>query len=171
MLQTNKTLLRVPVHRDKGLLLAMRNDLDSQSILMSRAKPNTSDKVDDWLNKRLSDEHGLFFIIADLESDCCVGFTQLVNIDFISRRGDLGIWIDQEQRGMGYGHDALSLLESYVRKVFNIRKIGLQVLTDNQKAISFYRKVGYYDVGILQEHFYINDKFHDVLLMEKKIYQ
>lgn len=171
MLQTHKTLLRMPVHRDKDLLLVMRNDLDSQSVLMSRAKPNTSDKVDVWLNKRLSDEHGIFFIIADLESDCCVGFVQLVNIDFISRRGDLGIWIDREQRGMGYGHDALSLLESYVRKVFNIRKIGLHVLANNQKAIGFYRKVGYYDIGILQEHFYINDEFHDVLLMEKKIYQ
>jgi diamine N-acetyltransferase len=171
MIQTHKTLLRMPVSRDKDLLLVMRNDLDTQHLLMSRAKPNTSDRVDAWLNRRLSDEHGIFFIIADLESDLCVGFVQLVNIDFISRRGDLGIWINQEQRGIGYGHDALSLLENYVRKIFNIRKIGLQVLANNQKATNFYQKMGYYNVGVLQEHFYINDEFHDVLLMEKKICQ
>jgi RimJ/RimL family protein N-acetyltransferase len=169
MLQTHKTLLRMPAYRDKDLLLAMRNDLDSQSLLMSRAKPNTLDKVDAWLNKRLSDEHGIFFIIADLESDRCVGFVQLVNIDFISQRGDLGISIDREQQGIGYGKDALSLLESYARKIFNLRKVNLQVLSNNQKAINFYRKVGYRDVGILQEHFYINNEFHDVLLMEHRI--
>jgi RimJ/RimL family protein N-acetyltransferase len=170
MLQTTKTRLRMPVHLDKDLLLAMRNDLDSQSMLMSRAKPNTKEKIDAWLSKRLSDDNGVFFIITDLDSDRCIGFIQLVNIDYISRRGELGIWIDREQRGTGYGRDALLLLECYVRKVFNIRKIILQVLNDNETAKNFYQKMGYYSVGILQEHFYMDDNFHDVLLMEKKIY-
>jgi diamine N-acetyltransferase len=167
MLITNNTLLRMPLDRDRDSLTLMRNDIDLQGILMSRVKPNTLKKVDNWLNKRLADEHGVFFIIADVESNNCVGFVQLINIDFISRRGDLGICLDKQYQGKGYASNALLLLENYTKKVFNIRKFLLQVLGDNYRAINFYKKNGYCEVGILREHFYMNNEFNDVILMEK----
>ena len=136
---------------------------------MTRAKPNTERKIDDWINKKLSDENGCFFIIADAKSNSTAGYLQLTNIDFIHRRGDLGICLSKQHQGQGYAKDALMLLENYAKNIFNIRKIVLQVLNDNHKAIRFYEKMAYLRVGILQEHFYLNDEFHSVLLMEKKI--
>ena len=167
MLDINNTLLRMPIEQDKKNFLLMRNDLELQGTLMSRAKPNTIKKVEDWLNRRLSDDSGIFFVIAEAKSNNCIGFLQLVNIDFISRRGDLGICLNKESQGQGYAKDALSQLEIYAKRVFNIRKINLQVLNDNHRAIKFYKKMGYNHVGILQEHFYLNESFHDVLIMEK----
>ena len=167
MLVTNNTLLRMPIDRDKDSLLLMRNDLELQSVLMSRAKPNTTRKVEAWLDRRLSDDCGVFFVIADAKTDDCIGFLQLVNIDLISRRGDLGICLNKQSQSRGYAKDALSQLESYAKKMFNIRKINLQVISDNHRAISFYKKMGYLHVGIMQEHFYLDDSFRDVSLMEK----
>jgi diamine N-acetyltransferase len=168
MLAIDRTILRMPIDEDKQTLLTMRNDLDIQSLLMSRAKPNSINKVDKWLDIKLSDDRGVFFIIADKDTNLCVGFVQLINMDFINQRGDLGIWISEEQQGRGYAKDALFLLEGYVRRIFNIRKIVLQVLINNHRAINFYLKSGYDKVGIMKEHFYANDCFHDVLLMEKR---
>jgi diamine N-acetyltransferase len=169
MLETEKTLLRSPLAEDKQFLLVMRNDVELQGMLMSRAKPNNSSRIDEWIDKRLSDEYGVFFVIADSKTNTPVGYIQLLRMDFIHQRGDLGICIDKHHHGKGYAKDALLLLESYVRNLFNIRKIVLQVLNENLRAIRFYEKMGYRNVGTLQEHFYLNNEFHDVLLMEKKI--
>ena len=98
-----------------------------------------------------------------------IGYIELTNIDFVDRRGDLGICIDKHQHGKGYAKDAVFLLENYAKNLFNIRKIILQVLNSNSRAISFYKKVGYRNIGVFDDHFYMDDQFHDVLLMEKKL--
>ena len=170
MLSSHPTLLRMPMEEDKPQLLAMRNDIELQSMLMSRAKPNSPHKIDEWLNKRLSDENGIFFIISDVETNEVVGYLQLLNIDLINRRGELGICMATEYSGKGYATQALKLLELYIKKAFNIQKITLQVLSENLRAINFYKKTGFRQIGIYEDHFYFNNIFHDVVLMEKKLY-
>ncbi|MEI6429553.1 MAG: GNAT family protein [Pseudanabaena sp. ELA607] len=167
MLKTNKTLLRPPVDKDKEFLLQLRNDIDLQVMLMSRAKPNTLNKIEFWLNQKLSDEHGVFFVIADVDNDFPVGYIQLVKIDFINRKCELGICIDTQYHGNGYAVDAFTLLEDYAKKILNIHKIVISVLTTNNRAIRFYKKMLYQIVGVLKADFYIENEFHDVLLMEK----
>ena len=169
MLTENKTLLRPPISEDKDLLLKLRNDIDLQAMLMSRAKTNTLNKLDVWLNQKLSDDHVIFFVIADSDQNFPVGYTQLVKLDLINRKCELGICIAQEYQGKGYATDTFNLLEDYAKKIFNIRKITLSVLTNNVRAIGFYKKMLYRSVGVLESDFYIFNEFHDVLLMEKII--
>ena len=169
MLSTEKTLLRMPLPEDRQIFISMRNDIELQGMLMARARPNTESKIDEWVKKKLSDENGVFFVIADVTSNKAIGYLQLTNMDFIHQRGDLGICINKQHQGQGYAKDALELLEGYAKNLFNIRKIVLQVLNENHRAIRFYEKMAYRSVGILQEHFYLNDKFHAVRLMEKII--
>lgn len=169
MLKTNKTLLRPPISEDKDFLVKLRNNIDLQAMLMSRAKPNTINKIESWLNQKLSDEYVVFFIIADVNNNSPVGYVQLVKIDFINRKCGLGVCIDPQYHGQGYAIDAFNLLESYAKKMFNIHKIVILVLTKNTRAINFYKKMLYQNVGILEADFYIDNEFHDVLLMEKII--
>ena len=169
MLKTSKTLLRYPVADDNKFLIKMRNDIELQCMLMSRPKANNVNKIEAWLNQKLSDTHVVFFIIADVVSGSPVGYIQLDEIDFISRKCKLGVCIDIPYHGQGHAMDAFILLENYAKKIFNIRKIVISVLLDNKRAISFYEKMMYRTVGVLQEDFYLDNEFHDVLLMEKII--
>ncbi|HVM87575.1 MAG TPA: GNAT family protein [Puia sp.] len=169
MLVKANTILRQPIEEDIQALLSMRNNIELQSLLMSRAKPNTSEKINEWLKRKLSDESSVFFIIADASTNQLAGYLQFVNIDFLNRRGELGICLDPAKQGQGYAANALSLLEVYLKDVFNIKKITLQVLQQNSSAINFYLKSGYMQVGIYKEHFYQRNFFHDVLIMEKQI--
>jgi len=169
MIQTDKTLLRSPMPEDREFLLTTRNNITLQAMLMTRARPNTISKIDFWLKQKLSDEYAVFFIIADATCNFPVGFIQLVNMDFINRKCELGICIDEQYHGKGYAVDALNLLEAYAKEVFNIHKILLSVLAKNNRAIQFYEKMMYRSVGILEENFYMNNEFHNVLLMEKII--
>lgn len=169
MLSTNQTLLRAPIPEDREFLLRLRNDIQLQETLMTRARPNDVRKVEEWIARRLNDECSLFFIIADKSSNIPVGFIQLIKLDFINGIGELGICIDEPFHGKGYASDAMELLQNYANNVFNIRKIVLQVILKNVKAIRFYQRHGYKNVGILKEHFYFNNKYEDVLMMEKML--
>lgn len=169
MLTTSKTLLRYPIPDDNKFLIKIRNDIELQCMLMSRPKPNNISKIETWVNQKLSDTHVIFFVIADAVSGSPVGYIQLDEIDFINRKCKLGVCIDSPYQGQGYATDAFVLLESYVKKIFSIRKIAISVLLNNKRAISFYEKMMYRTVGLLQEDFYLDNEFHDVLLMEKII--
>jgi RimJ/RimL family protein N-acetyltransferase len=131
MLKAENTLLRMPLPEDMELLLSLRNDIELQSMLMSLAKPSNPSKIDGWIQKKLSDENSVFFIIADAKNNEIIGYLQFVNMDFIHQRGELGICIAKEHHGGGYAKEALLLLEGYVKNIFNIHKIVLQVLHNN----------------------------------------
>jgi RimJ/RimL family protein N-acetyltransferase len=167
MLHQGNTLLRAPEPADIEMLTALRNDLDVQTLLMATPKPNTEQRTRDWLYRRLDDPQGVFFIISDQLSNCGVGFVQVTHIELLHRRGELGLCITPAAQGKGHATAALSLLESYLQNVFNLRKLTLNVLASNEKAVSFYRKLNYLTVGILRQHFYQKQTFHDVLVMEK----
>ncbi len=169
MLTTNKTLLRSPLPEDKELLVKLRNDIDLQVLLMSRPRANNHSKIESWLNQKLSDENTVFFIIADAGAGFPVGYIQLVKMDFINKKCELGICIDAQHHSKGYATDAFKLLEIYAKKIFNINKIVVSVLVKNKRAISFYEKMFYQTVGILKADFYFDSEFHDVQLMEKII--
>lgn len=169
MISGKKILLRAPLGDDQDLkfLYTLRNDIEQQSMLLTRPRANSSSKVLAWLEKCLQDEHSVFFVIAEKQSDKVCGFIQLTNIDFVNRSGCLGICIADKHRGKGFASEALQLLEDYVRNVFNMRKITLEVLSENERAISFYLKSNYERTGVWKEHVYQNGEFHSIVLMEK----
>lgn len=169
MLTGSLVVLRQPLPGDIDLLIRLRNDVRLQAALMSIARPSTPRRVEAWLGKRLDDEQGVFFIIAVEETGQACGFIQLVNINFIAGTGTLGICLDESVHGKGHAGDAMRLLEEYAKDAFNLRKITLEVLASNLRAINFYKKLGYTGVGVRREHFYHSGTYHDVALMEKFI--
>ncbi|MBC8123825.1 MAG: GNAT family N-acetyltransferase [Gemmatimonadaceae bacterium] len=149
------------------MLTALRNDIDLQALLLAVPKPNTEQRTRDWLNRRLDDPQGVFFIICDRSSNRGVGFIQVVHIELLHRRGELGLCIEPSEQGKGYATAALGLIERYLQDVFDLRKLTLNVLASNENAIGFYRGINYSTVGTLKQHFYYKQTFHDVLVMEK----
>lgn len=166
MLTGSLVVLRAPVPADMPVLTAMRNDAALQRRLMAQPRPNDAARVQDWLNRRLGDPHGLFFVIAEATDDRAVGFVQLTGMDPVHGRADLGIALVATAQGRGYGRQAIELLEAHARDVFGLRKIGLRVLVENEAAFKLYRKLGYREVGVLAEDFYHGGAYHDVRVME-----
>jgi RimJ/RimL family protein N-acetyltransferase len=145
----------------------LRNDIELQFLLMSIPRPNSRALVREWLNRRNTDPEAVFFVIAQCSNDQPVGFLQIVNLDRIHRRGELGICISSMHQGKGFAREAMTLIESYLLTVFCLRKLTLEVLSRNKRALEFYRKIGYLEVGIRLKHFYGGGMFHDVCVMEK----
>jgi diamine N-acetyltransferase len=159
--------LRAPVEADLPLVAALRNDLALQASLLGTPHPNTPAMARDWMARRLADPNEIFFLVADAATDEALGYVMVAGIDPLHRHGELGICLAPAHQGRGLGREVLALLEGYARDVLALRKIGLQVLTANARAIALYRRAGFREVGVRQAHHYFQGAYHDVLVMEK----
>ena len=169
MLQGKTVRLREARDADLPALAALRNDLDLQLALMATPRPNTVERVEDWIKRRANDPAGAFFVIASADGSETIGFLQLLNMDPVHRHAALGICVTGAHQGKGRAAEALTLLEGYAAGTLGLRKIVLQVLAANARAIAFYEKDGYRRVGVLEQHHFQRGAFHDVLIMEKRI--
>ncbi|HBX50585.1 MAG: hypothetical protein A2W98_01220 [Bacteroidetes bacterium GWF2_33_38] len=94
-----------------------------------------------------------------------IGMIYLKNINWISRNCYFTIFIGEKvERGKNIGQQAMELTHEYVFNYLNMRKITLEVVKFNNSAIKLYQKMGYKEEGILKEHFFFNNSFHDVCI-------
>lgn len=152
-------------------LQQLRNNIKLQSQLMAKPKGSSVEQVKAWISSRSNDPKSIFFVIADRVSNKAIGYLQLVDLDLFAGVGHLGICLSPNVQGQGVGSESLLLLEDYMKKIFCLRKIMLQVLASNEKAIRFYLRTGFREVGKLQKHYRTPSGFEDVLVMEKLINQ
>ena len=166
MLSGETIVLRPPLPEDTECLFRLRNDVSLQIALMALPRANSARRVDEWIEGILNDPQSLFFVIAEKPTNRGVGFIQLRRMDFIHGTAYLGIGLEESARGKSAATQAIRLLESHAHDVFRMRKILLEVLLSNQRAIACYHKCGYTDVGVLKAQFYHAGAYHDVLVME-----
>lgn len=87
--------------------------------------------------------------------------------DIIAENGVATLFIgigSKEQRGRGYGKEALNLLLRYGFEDMNLHRIQLNVLEFNISAIKIYEGAGFKMEGTFREFVLRNDKRYDLLL-------
>lgn len=168
-LELGGTSLRPSLTEDIPFLQGLRNDLELQSQLMSLPRPNSPDRVREWVARISSDERSVFFIIQKAGGREALGFIQVREIDFIHGHGSLGICLGAEARGLGHGGEAVQIVQDYCRSIFGLKKLTLQVLAANTGAIRLYQRLGWRLVGTLERHFYHDGSHHHVCLMERHL--
>lgn len=107
------------------------------------------------------------FAIVEKGTDKLLGNCSLFNIDRINRRATIGIFIGEEnKRSKGYGSDALNLILNYAFNFQNMHNVNLEVFSFNKMAINCYKKVGFKEYGTRHEAYFLDGKYHDIILME-----
>ncbi|MDW5415691.1 spermidine N1-acetyltransferase [Iodobacter sp. CM08] len=104
------------------------------------------------------------FVAVD-GNDEMVGFVELIELDYIHRRGEFQIMIAPEQQGKGYASEATRLAASYAFSVLNLRKLYLVVDVSNKAAIHIYEKCGCTQEAELIEEYFSNGTYHNVFRM------
>ncbi|WP_341313801.1 spermidine N1-acetyltransferase [Paraburkholderia sp. IMGN_8] len=94
-----------------------------------------------------------------------VGVVELIELDYIHRRGEFQIIIAPHAQDRGYATLATQLAIDYAFSVLNLRKIYLIVDTSNTAAIHVYEKCGFKHEAELIEEFFGNGQYHNALRM------
>lgn len=114
---------------------------------------------------KLAKEHT--YGIADLKTDKLLGNIGLMDINFLHRTAEVGLFIGEKSKwDKGYGSEALSLIVDYGFKVLNLHNIMLRVYSPNERAIKCYEKTGFKKAGVIRKGFTKGLKKYDIVLMD-----
>jgi len=87
----------------------------------------------------------------------------------VSHTAEVGMSVREDWRGMGVGRGLIARAEKWARSTGRIRKICLNVFSENTTALSLYRKAGFVIEGRLRDQVMIDGKCQDLVLMGKML--
>jgi diamine N-acetyltransferase len=169
MIARGSLVLREWRESDIPQLLPLRNDVPTQLQLMTRPRPNSATSVRDWLTAKSKQSEVVLFIIAAQADDSVLGYLQLNHIDAVNRHASLGICLTPAAQGKGHGRAACEAAFAYASETLCLRKIMLEVLAENTRAIALYEKLDFRNIGTLASHYLQDNRWHDVVLMERML--
>ena len=165
MLRGKRVVLRAMERDDLKRLHELSGNLDL--VLLSDVAWNPA-PLAAWekeFDKHLEDQDPADFVI-EVEGKV-IGETGLHR--WRNRRAgvaSLGIAIhDPDYIGKGYGREALELLLDWSFRIQNYRRIWLDTLATNERAIRCYTACGFREEGRLRQHEYVDGEYVDIVAM------
>ena len=166
MLSGERVLLRAVERDDLRQLWEMDNDLEVEHRATDQPpKPVSLAQMEARFNTRAAqpDSDIVWFVIV--VEGMVIGSCGLHHLDQYSQSCHLGIAIKHDRWGQGYGQDAVRTLLRYAFGPLNLRKVSLEVLADDARAVGAYLKAGFTEEGRLQAHTWHDGDYRDVLRM------
>lgn len=168
MLIGNNVRLRELRKEDLEKVNKMGNEVEVMLNLTTRVpSPMPVQTEEQWFEEYVK-EGGVEFIEFAIEKldGTIIGKCGTVNIDWKNAYATIWIFIgNQENRGKGYGTEALSLLVEFIFEEMNMNRVELYVFDFNKRAVTSYSKVGFVSEGILRNELFRNGKYNDVQVM------
>ena len=79
--------------------------------------------------------------------------------------GTMGTWLLPDARGCGIGKLLAEESFAFARRC-DYTKVVIQVLADNHRALRFYRRLGFRDIGVARDHVRLKGRFLDEVYLE-----
>ena len=120
----------------------------------------------EWIEREIKGSNYNFSII-DKKSDTMIGSYGLEVKDSVSRRFHIGGFIgEKEDRGKGYGTEALELVSKFAFEVLNANSLYSGIYSFNEPSLKSAKKAGYKIAGKFRESYYYNGVFYDEYMVE-----
>jgi RimJ/RimL family protein N-acetyltransferase len=150
MIESEEILLRPIEMGDLEILTKWNFDPEINSFLPARPILNW-DKQNVWLKKQLNDKSKNKYIIINKSSNQLVGLISAFNIDNKNLTLEYGITLgEKDYWGKKIAKKASHLfLKHYFGLGFKI--IYCRVFTDNERAIMFFKNLGFKTEGVLRD--------------------
>lgn len=95
-----------------------------------------------------------------------IGNIALFKMDSRNHTAETGTAIGLEELlGKGLGTEAKMLWLKYAFFNLNLRQVYSSVFAFNGRSQSYSKKCGYKEIGRIPNHFYVDGKYHDVILL------
>lgn len=118
-----------------------------------------------WIASNMTPGEEVTFLVAERGTNRGLGSCTIRGMHPVFRHGEVGIAINEaEDRGKGYGAEALALLLAYGFRDLNLHRLWLHVF-DGNPSERLYRRLGFRDEGVLREHVWKGGRWMDVRVM------
>lgn len=135
---------------------------DSSINCYYRFDPNsiTYDSILDFIKRSKTDRNKHYAIVDELDE--YMGTISLKHIDSDNKNAEYAIALRNKAIGTGIANFATKEILHIAFKDLNLNKVYLNVLSDNERAIRFYQKIGFEFEGEFKEHLLIKGRYHDI---------
>ena len=133
--------------------------------------PFTETEEQEWLAQNISMRSDARYTFAVRKNEGSgqlghyIGGCGINKLDWKNSVATLGIMLQRNYLGKGYGTEAMQLLLRFVFEEMNINKAALQVFSFNQRAIRSYEKCGFVQEGCLRSAIFRMGAYHDDICM------
>jgi ribosomal-protein-alanine N-acetyltransferase len=163
-IETERLLLREIMPEDASAILRIFGDpevtryydLDTYNT-MDQAK-----ELIDFFDESFELERAVRWGIALKESDELIGTCGYVWIRQF--RGEIGYDLAREHWRKGYMSEALEAILEFGFDSLGLNRVEALVMTDNAASSGLLRSLGFMEEGVLRQHDFFKDEFHDMRL-------
>ncbi len=150
---------------DIDALYVVKNDPEIASMLGGFSTGYSRTDLEGWVEFHRVAKDEALFVIADTK-DRAIGHVGFYKIDHRIRSAEFAIVIgDRSTWGKGLGRACTRFAIEYGFDELNLRRIYLEVLVTNERAVKLYRSLGFVEEGRLRQAQWQQGKYVDVLVM------
>lgn len=164
----SRVMLREYQSEDFASIRSWVNDAQITRYLSTRFwAPQTTVDTQEFLSRMMQSSHNAFnYVIADAQDGRYIGQLDMFRVDWRLRQGEIGMVIaGAEDRGRGYGTEALELLAAFAFNSLGLERIELEVHMENAAALRCYQKAGFTQEGVKRHAYYNDGRFADLGMM------
>lgn len=166
MLSGERVTLRAIERADLRALAAIRNELEVESrVTDALPMPTSVAAVEARFDARIASPDPTKASFAIEAGDEVVGRLDLWGIDSFHQIANIGISIREQSWSRGFGQEAIRLVVEYAFTYLNLRKICLQLLATDERAMACYLKAGFSEEGRLRAHNWFQGEWTDLVHM------
>lgn len=150
--------------QDLGNHYRWANNDNLRRLVGGAPRPKSFVDLEIWFKSVQDDPKQEIYSIKSSQADH-VGWVQLTDIDFVSGLAQVGILIDEEYWGQGFGHDSLVALIKYAFEDLRLHRLEAQVLAINLPSLNLFERVGFGREGLKRESYYTSGRYLDAVQM------
>lgn len=164
MLKGEKVTLRAVERDDLKTIFELKKNLELTLLADGSWQPEPLEQWQKQFDKHLEErERNDFVIEVDGKVIGEIGLHHCHRRDGSTQFG-VAIF-DPDYLGKGYGADAIETLLRWAFQIQNWRRVWLQTLSVNERAIRSYRRLGFVEEGRLREQVFFDGRYLDLVQM------
>lgn len=155
---------RPPTPDDAAMLLDWRTDPDITRFMFTDIIDGTVEKQRDWLAAMAQRSDFRHFIIE--HDGAPLGYLNYADINWLHRRCSSGSYMMTDYARKMLAGYLYAFIMDYAFYGLGMHKLVNYFMDGNDKIIKIQRMVKHREVGILKDHIFKYDRFHDVYVFE-----
>jgi RimJ/RimL family protein N-acetyltransferase len=153
--------LRQLLEKDVPFMLEWMKDGQVNQFFRFNPDDVTEDSIKCFIRKSAEEKNTYHFAIADCHDEY-LGTVSLKHVDEEARNAEYAISLRSYAQGKGVGKFATESILEFAFCHLNLERIYLNVLSDNIRAIAFYRKIGFIYEGEFCRHIYVQGSLKNI---------
>lgn len=170
MIRGDKTVLLPPSLSNAETLRAWVNDPDTHRWMQTGQREVTEEQEREFLEmteRERAEGTAHRYEIHAADDMRLLGVCGLEHVDEYHRHAEIGLFIGvAEERGRGFGGDAIETLLRYGFDELQLHTIRISVFRENERAYELYRRLGFTETGADRQAWLISGAFRDLVRLD-----